>query len=349
MVSFIIPTYNRPELITKTLDSLLKNTDERWEAVCIDDGSEEETLNILETYSTKHENIKFIQRISLPKGAPHCRNIGVENANGKYLIFLDSDDMVAPWCVADQLETVRKFPNYDIWAFSLLTFKNKPGDSDLLWEMDFIDCPNNLDKILLKINPWSGSALLWRKEIFDSMGGWNNKIACWQDWELDLRIILNGFKMRENYDQRPQLFIRRNNTSQIVNDNNLQETILSRKNLFSHAYKLLQDNNLLNKHRIEALSGYVFKDALKIIDNNLSISYVEIYNTINNFNISRTTFYRGLIFLKWRKFTKKNNLNFKITRFVWPFIVPSRFSGRRKYKLQKVNAKYLNQVKQLNY
>jgi hypothetical protein len=228
-------------------------------------------------------------------------------------------------------------------------FKEKPGDSSILWELDFIKCENDLDKILLKNNPWSGSALLWRKNVFLSVGGWNLDIVCWQDWELHLRAIISKFKIKEVYWGRPQLFIRRNNSSQIVNDANFTETLLSRKYLFKRAYSLLADRQLNTKKNSLALSGYVFIDALRIISNGLNTSYLDFYNVIKDFKISKHNYYRGLIYLKWRSFVKKKKIKNKLTEFVWPVIVPSYFSAKRKYKVLKIKPEFLVQIKQLKY
>jgi len=348
MISFIIPTFNRPEFITETLDSLLRNTDERWEAVCVDDGSDSETQGLLEAYSGKHDKIKYIRRTTHPKGAPHCRNIGVKHAAGEHLVFLDSDDLVAPWCVSDQVKTIKKFPDYDLWAFSLLTFTNKPGDSEVLWEKDFTGCTSNLEKILFKDNPWSTTSFLWRKDKF-LKDGWNEQLICWQDWELHLRVILQNLRIKENYSERPQFFIRRNNGSQITNESTFKKTLLSRRYLFLHSYRLLQGHNQANRENVAALSGYVFRDAMRIIDHQMNISYKEFYKLLKKFNISKKDYFSGYLFLRWRAFVVKHRLENKLTRFEWPLWVPSEFSSKRQYKVQKIKPEFLKQIQILDF
>jgi len=347
MISFIIPTYNRPEFLKQTLDSLLKNDDDRWETVCVDDGSDEETLKILEEYAGKYDQIKLIRRKTLPKGAPHCRNIGVKHATGDFILFLDSDDLVAPWCVADQLRAVQQYHNFDLWAFSLLTFQNKPGDSDVLWEKDFFKTKNPLEVILLKNNPWSGSALLWKKNSFTDLGNWNEQLICWQDWELHLRLILKGLRIKENYHLRPQIFIRRNDVSQITNENTFRATLLSRQQLFKHSYWLLLQYNKDTLKNKTALAGYVYRDALRIIDHQLETSYQDFYGVLKEFNISKWVYYRGYLFLKWRAFVVKHKMENKLTRYEWYLWVPAPFSAKRRTKVQKTKPEFLDQVQKL--
>jgi glycosyltransferase involved in cell wall biosynthesis len=333
----------------QTLNSLLKIEDKRWEAICVDDGSNTDTLQVLEKYTEKHEKIKFIRRTTQPKGAPRCRNLGVKHTSGDFIVFLDSDDLVAPWFVADQLKLVELFPEYDLWVYSMLTFKHHPGDKDILWEKDFLKAKDFLEIILLKDNPWSGSAVLWRKKAFEDFGRWNERLICWQDWELHLRVILSNLSIKEDLKDRPQIFVRRNNVSQITNEDTFTKTLLSRRHLFKHSYQLLQENGKANKKNVLALSGYVYRDALRIIDHQLDTSYKGFYNLLKEFNISRWVYYRGYLFLKWRAFVVKHKLENKLTRYEWYAWVPLAFSAKRLYKVQKVKPEYLRQVKQLNY
>lgn len=88
LISIIIPVYNREKLVQETLVSVIAQTNENWECIVIDDGSTDKTWQGLETYSKKDDRIKPIKRYRGPKRANTCRNIGIENSEGEYLIFL---------------------------------------------------------------------------------------------------------------------------------------------------------------------------------------------------------------------------------------------------------------------
>lgn len=96
LVSIIIPTYNRAELIGETLDSIIAQTYTNWECIVVDDGSSENNINIIENYSAKDPRIKLFERkkYNNRKGANACRNIGLEQSVGDYVIFFDSDDIM---------------------------------------------------------------------------------------------------------------------------------------------------------------------------------------------------------------------------------------------------------------
>jgi len=93
LVSVIVPAYNTQEYIGQCLDSLLAQTLKNIEIICINDGSDDETLHIMENYAAGNSNIKVISQEN--QGASVARNRGLEAASGKYIVFLDSDDMLA--------------------------------------------------------------------------------------------------------------------------------------------------------------------------------------------------------------------------------------------------------------
>lgn len=101
LVSIIIPTYNRAHLIGETLDSVLAQSYQNWECIVVDDGSTDDSDLLFDSYTKKDKRFQFIMRPnSRPKGANACRNIGLENATGEYIVFFDSDDLMT----SDHLE-----------------------------------------------------------------------------------------------------------------------------------------------------------------------------------------------------------------------------------------------------
>ena len=93
--SVIIPTYNRAGLIGKAIDSVLAQTFADWELLIIDDGSTDNTRQIVEAYTDRR--VKYIYQENAERSA--ARNNGVAQAAGKYICFLDSDD----YCLPDRL------------------------------------------------------------------------------------------------------------------------------------------------------------------------------------------------------------------------------------------------------
>lgn len=92
-ISVIIPVYNREKLIKNALNSVLKQTIvDKLEIICIDDGSTDNTVEVIKDYQKKHNNIFLYQQQNSGPGI--ARNLGIDNAHGEYIIFLDSDDWI---------------------------------------------------------------------------------------------------------------------------------------------------------------------------------------------------------------------------------------------------------------
>lgn len=92
-ISVIIPVYNREKLIKNALNSVLKQTiADKVEIICVDDGSTDKTVEVIKEYQKKHENIFLFQQENSGPGV--ARNLGIDNAHGEYILFLDSDDWV---------------------------------------------------------------------------------------------------------------------------------------------------------------------------------------------------------------------------------------------------------------
>lgn len=96
--SIIIPVYNVRQYLRDCLDSVLAQTCTDWEAVCVNDGSTDDSLSILREYAAKDKRIRIIDQPN--GGAGTARNAGIHIAQGEYIFFLDADD----WIVPDALE-----------------------------------------------------------------------------------------------------------------------------------------------------------------------------------------------------------------------------------------------------
>ena len=90
--SIIIPAYNSEKYIGECLDSLIAQTYASYEIICVDDGSNDNTAEIIKDYSTKYEKIRYYYQKNSGPGA--ARNKGIDSAEGDYIIFIDSDDYV---------------------------------------------------------------------------------------------------------------------------------------------------------------------------------------------------------------------------------------------------------------
>lgn len=93
-ISIIIPVYNVEPYLSACLDSLLQQNFQDWEAVCVEDCSTDNSLAVLKKYAELDDRILVVKQTS-NGGLSRARNTGLDNANGKYVCYLDSDDMLA--------------------------------------------------------------------------------------------------------------------------------------------------------------------------------------------------------------------------------------------------------------
>jgi teichuronic acid biosynthesis glycosyltransferase TuaG len=104
LVSIITPVYNSGRTIKDTIESVISQTFKNWEMLIINDCSSDNSVEIIEKYCAKDPRIKLFSTPT-PSGSPSLpRNIGLENAKGDYIAFLDSDDVWLPHKLEEQLE-----------------------------------------------------------------------------------------------------------------------------------------------------------------------------------------------------------------------------------------------------
>ena len=117
-ISIIMPNFNGEKYIKATIQSVLNQTFKQWELIIVDDNSNVETLNILKGIK-KTKKIKIIY-LRKNRGAAYCRNLAVKYTSGKYLAFLDSDDLWNKKKLAIQYEFMEKnkffftYTNYEL-------------------------------------------------------------------------------------------------------------------------------------------------------------------------------------------------------------------------------------------
>ena len=94
LISVIIPVYNMEKYLKRCIDSVINNTYKKLEIICVNDGSTDNSLEILEKYKSQDSRIVIIDKVN--KGLSAARNSGLKIATGEYVAFIDSDDLVHP-------------------------------------------------------------------------------------------------------------------------------------------------------------------------------------------------------------------------------------------------------------
>ena len=181
-ISIIIPVYNTEKYIAETLDSVIKQTFTDWEAICIDDGSTDDSLNILKRYAKKDDRIKIITQKNL--GVVSARNNAIAQAKSEYIYPLDSDDIITTDCL-EKLYNAMISGKGDIITNRVMYFGRETHEFELhnptIYNMLHQNCLVN--------------AALFRKSDFDLVGGYDTEFnIALEDYDFWLNMVINHKK-----------------------------------------------------------------------------------------------------------------------------------------------------------
>lgn len=187
-ISVIIPTYNRFDLLARAVASVhsQEGANERFdlEAIVVDDASTDETVAVVGRAQGSH-----YVRAAVNAGPSAARNLGIRAATGDYVAFLDDDDVWLPWKLRRQLEVLEADPELS----AVYGQEIKKSDTELYVWPDAPECPSGwIFKSLLRSCPINTSSVLIRRAALDRAGYFDEKLRCWEDYDMWLRIALDG-------------------------------------------------------------------------------------------------------------------------------------------------------------
>ena len=207
LVSIITPSFNCTKLVYETLESLLAQSNHHWECIIVDDGSTDGTLETIDKYVQQDSRFKLFARDRSPKGACTCRNIGVNMSRGDYLIFLDTDDLLAPHCIEQRTEIMERHSQLDLAIFPSAIFNNRPYDVNKWWNVetdrDLLTRQLHQDAIC------QGTGCIWKKSSFINIGMWNESLMIWQDIDLFLRTWIQDYQYLVCFEHEADLHYRK--------------------------------------------------------------------------------------------------------------------------------------------
>ena len=122
-ISIIIPVYNVERFLERCLDSVLAQTWRDWEAVCVNDGSPDSSQAILERYASGDSRIRIVNKPN--GGLSDARNVGLKNAGGEFIVYLDSDDFIHPQTLEIAMALQRKTGTDIVTWYKDPNYRNK--------------------------------------------------------------------------------------------------------------------------------------------------------------------------------------------------------------------------------
>jgi glycosyltransferase involved in cell wall biosynthesis len=179
-VSVIIPTYNRAQRLGKAIDSVLVQSHQDFELIVVDDGSEDNTDELIENYNS---DIVYIRQEN--SGAAAARNRGIEKARYNLLAFLDSDDWFAENKLKTQIQAMNRNPSCLISHTNEIWYRN---GQILNQKLKHKKSSGDIFAQSLELCAVGMSTIMIHKEIFDRYGFFDEGYPCCEDYEFWLRI-----------------------------------------------------------------------------------------------------------------------------------------------------------------
>lgn len=236
IVSIITPLYNRLNLVPETWTSIQAQTFMHWEWIVVDDGSTDDGPQFIQQQANQDKRIKLFFRTTGTKGPSACRNLGVQQASGKYLLFLDSDDIITPNCLEKRVEYLENNPELDFAVFTQALFTNNINENTLFSKF-FASKTEYVKAFIADQHPWQTSGPLWRKDSFKKTDGFREDYTIMEDPELHIRALLMKLKFEVIQDE-PDFFYRQTPKTKVQEEWFWQASIKGRivfyKNLVSH-------------------------------------------------------------------------------------------------------------------
>lgn len=275
MVSIIMATYNRAHLIPASLDSIQNQIFKNFECLIIDDGSTDNTANIVDSCVKQDTRFQYLKRPKkYKKGLPGCRNYGLDLSRGDFIIFFDDDDIVHPMCLEICLDVLSD--SFDFCAYQKQSFQDPNFKIANIQESPKIKShigAKNLIEILENKIPLASCTVMWKKHCFTS-DRFLEHLQYAEEWELFSRIITSGYKgvSIDNilYFNRKH---KRSNTHEYYSGNNIRRK--SKSDAMLAIALNLKTKNILNYK----LKRYLINQASRFNDFNLYQSLEQIFES----------------------------------------------------------------------
>lgn len=309
LISIIVPVYNSEKYLNMTLKSVQNQTLKDFEVICVNDGSTDNSLNILENFANNDTRFKIYTQNNA--GGSASRNKGLELAKGKYIAFLDNDDIYHPQYLEILYKNIAD-NNADISCCSYLKFYGEDNyifsDEKLKPQNDFISTSPFEDKFIHKKKI---ETLMWlklyKREIFDNIH-FALSLPAINDILLNIEILLNSSKAV--ITKQKLIAYRIIPTSQTMKPLS-EKRIEEYKNLPIEINRLINDFPKFTKPLQKLSTRYTYGSCVK--------EYLQKYKAAKddkNYNL----LIDNLKFLIENKYIILSNLNLRRRLIMWAFI-----------------------------
>lgn len=255
-VTIITPTKNRLSLLQETITSVQSQTFADWEHIVVDDGSDDGTAEAVAAVAADDPRVRYFFRGDGLPGASACRNQGLHKARSELIVFLDSDDILEPDCLARRVLIMERNQDLDFAVFRMGSFLRVPGDLGAKVNKDLHG--DDLLGFLRFELPWQTTAPIWRRIALERVGGFDESLPSWQDVDLHVRALVAGMRYLklpiDDYHMRWQEDPNKVSTLQ----RRMPEHLIAAERLLEKFECLVREGPGMNWTRQRALCGLYF-------------------------------------------------------------------------------------------
>ncbi len=309
LVSIIIPVYNREKIIKKTLESISAQSYLNWECILVDDGSIDNTIEVIEDFLKKDFRFRLFSRPEkAPKGANSCRNYGFQKSNGSFINWFDSDDIMHKDFILKKLEIFLNNKKIELVLSKTVRVEN---NKEQVFENRTNLTENLLEDYITRKVSWYMPDGMFRKEFFNEEIFFDEQLKGGQDRDFYIKILTKypnviildfyaTFYLIHNESISEKMYRNRN-----INENNSYN--------FSHFESLINQILILKKKHLmsEKLKQHYFMEVKKKMPSIMFLRkkkllfYKSLYNlsSINMFYFKQwvKVFFATLSFLVFGK------------------------------------------------
>jgi len=238
-ISIIIPCFNNETTILETIESINQQEYSSIEMIIVNDGSTDRSSQVISDYINNNNSANIILIDQVNSGPSKSRNNGADKATGKYLLFLDADDILAPTYISKCVRHLEKDQTLNI----VYTKADYFGAKKRAWNLPDFNLQNFLESNCIPI-----SAVI-RNEVFQKVGKFDENLNYTEDWELWIRIVkeFGGvYKIPETL-----FFYRKRFDKSSITDNKKNKNVRDQATLY--IYKKHYDFFSKNNYDIETL------------------------------------------------------------------------------------------------
>lgn len=254
LVSVVITSFNRARFIGEAIESALSQTHSNIECIVVDDGSTDNTKEVVDSYIKSNKRVRFYSRPSdKPKGANACRNYGFLMSKGEYINWLDDDDLLHPQKIEKQLAMLEHSSD-DFSVCQIQVFKNNK-DQTIGLRSSYISSDDNLDSYLRQQFSWLTHAPLWKRTFLESMEScFDEDLQASQEWEFYMRAL----------SKQPQIqFLKEPLVYSRVHESNVSANDKSEKKVWNYFLSRHKIYDGVGKHFSEQQQEYLRKFLLE--------------------------------------------------------------------------------------